>query len=88
MSKIKMFEAINHNRRGFLFNAAMTLAAAPLVTMGIADAQSSKTNPGELPRELPPIKPGTNTSFSSLSRSTPASSTLDTLKPALPMVPR
>jgi pimeloyl-ACP methyl ester carboxylesterase len=58
----KMVEEINHGRRRFLGTAAMTIAAAQLGMIGSADAQSSKTKPAELPA----IKPGTNTSFSSL----------------------
>jgi pimeloyl-ACP methyl ester carboxylesterase len=57
-----MPEEINHNRRRFLRNAAMTVAAARLVTIGAADAQSGKTNPAE----VPPIKPGAHTSFESV----------------------
>jgi pimeloyl-ACP methyl ester carboxylesterase len=47
--------ATNQNRRGFLRNAAMTFAAAELA--GIASAA---------PQAIPPIKPGTNTTFASL----------------------
>jgi len=57
-----MSEEINHDRRRFLRNAAMTIAAAELVMLGSADAQSSKLDPPA----LSPIKPGTNTSFASL----------------------
>jgi pimeloyl-ACP methyl ester carboxylesterase len=52
---------INSDRRRFLRNAAMTIAAAEFVTIGSADAQSSKKTPA-----VSPIKPGTNTSFTSL----------------------
>src|SRR6266513_4180793 len=52
-----MSEEINHERRRLLGAAVLTLAAAELATMGSADAQS---------RTINPIKPGTNTSFSSL----------------------
>jgi len=62
MSTIKRPEEINHDRRSFLRNAAMTLAAAELVAIGSAHAQSSQTSPAQ----APPIKPGTNTSFGSL----------------------
>jgi len=62
MSTIKRPEEINHDRRSFLRNAAMTLAAAELVAIGSAHAQSSQTSPAQ----VPPIKPGTNTSFGSL----------------------
>ena len=58
MSSIATSEEINRNPRRFLRNAAMTLAAAELATMSSAKAQSSK--------KIPPIKPGTNTSFGSL----------------------
>ena len=53
-----MFEAIDYHRRGFLRNAAMTLAATELARIGSVNAQSSKS--------VPPIKPGTNTSFAAL----------------------
>ena len=62
MATIKMSEEINHHRRRFLGAAAMTIAAAELVMIGSADAQPSKTKPAD----VPPIKPGTNTSFGSL----------------------
>ena len=52
-----MAEQINQDRRRLLGTAVLTLAAAELTTTGSADAQSRKINP---------IKPGTNTSFSSL----------------------
>src|SRR5580693_1457549 len=62
MSTIKMSEAINHNRRRFLRNAGMTLAAAELAALGSANAQSSQTSPAQAPR----IRPGTNASFGPL----------------------
>jgi pimeloyl-ACP methyl ester carboxylesterase len=52
-----MPEKINNDRRRLLANAAVGIAAAELGTIGSADAQTTKINP---------IKPGTNTSFSSL----------------------
>src|SRR6266436_5235180 len=52
-----MAEQINQDRRRLLGTAVLTLAAAELATMGSADAQS---------RKISSIKPGTNTSFSSL----------------------
>jgi pimeloyl-ACP methyl ester carboxylesterase len=52
-----MFEEINQDRRRLLGTAVLTLAAADLAMIGSADAQPGKINP---------IKPGTNTSFSSL----------------------
>jgi pimeloyl-ACP methyl ester carboxylesterase len=52
-----MSEEINHDRRRFLGTAVLTVAAAELAMLGSANAQSLTINP---------IKPGTNTSFSSL----------------------
>jgi pimeloyl-ACP methyl ester carboxylesterase len=57
-----MSEEINNDRRRFLRNSAMTIAAVELVTVSSALAQSSKKKPSD----LPPIKAGTNTSFGSL----------------------
>ncbi|MGO9513145.1 MAG: alpha/beta fold hydrolase [Steroidobacteraceae bacterium] len=57
-----MFEAINLDRRGFLGTAAMTIAAAEFGITGSAAAQTVRNNPAS----VPPIKPGTNTSFGSL----------------------
>jgi hypothetical protein len=57
-----MSEEIKHNRRRFLGTAAMTLAAAQFVMFRSAEAQSGKAEPAD----VPPIKPGTNTSFGSL----------------------
>ncbi|HYM08094.1 MAG TPA: alpha/beta hydrolase [Terriglobales bacterium] len=57
-----MFEELNHNRRRFLRNATVAFAAAELATIGSADPQSSQTSPPQVPQ----IRPGTNTSFSSL----------------------
>jgi pimeloyl-ACP methyl ester carboxylesterase len=57
-----MTQAINNDRRRILGTAAMALAAAPLVMMGTATAQSSAT---KLPI-IPEIRPGTNTSFRAL----------------------
>ena len=37
-----MSEAINHDRRSFLRNAAMTLAASELATFGAVNAQSNR----------------------------------------------
>ena len=56
-----MSSKINHDRRCFLGTAAMTIAAAELGMIGSANAQS-KPNP----KDLPTIKPGTNTSFGAL----------------------
>ena len=62
MDTIKVREEINHRRRRFFGAAAMTVAAAQLGMTGFADAQTN----GAKPRDLPAIKPGTNTSFASL----------------------
>ena len=58
MSIIGIFEAIDQNRRNFLRKTAFTLAAAPLAA-GLANAQSRQP-------AIPPIRPGTNTSFGTL----------------------
>src|SRR5437588_6377715 len=52
-----MSEEINHDRRGLLGAAVLTVAAAELAIVGASDAQSGK---------IGPIKPGTNTSFATL----------------------
>ncbi|WP_341530491.1 alpha/beta hydrolase [Nostoc sp. UHCC 0302] len=52
-----MFKQLKYDRRQFLGAAAMTIAAADLVIIGSAGAQSRKINA---------IKPGTNTSFGAL----------------------
>jgi pimeloyl-ACP methyl ester carboxylesterase len=57
-----MSEKIDHHRRRFFGATALTIAAAQLGMTGFTGAQVSKTKP--VP--LPPIKPGTNTSFASL----------------------
>jgi pimeloyl-ACP methyl ester carboxylesterase len=57
-----MSEEIKHNRRRFLGTAAMTFAAAQFGMFRSAEAQSRKTEPAD----VPPIKPGTNTSFGPL----------------------
>ena len=57
-----MSKEINHDRRRFLGTAVMTLAAAELSMIGAAKAQSGISKPAE----VPPIKPGTHTSFASL----------------------
>ncbi|HEV7618605.1 MAG TPA: alpha/beta hydrolase [Burkholderiaceae bacterium] len=57
-----MSEEINHHRRRLFGTAAMTIAAAQLVMIGSAKAQSNTTKSAGLPT----IKPGTNTSFGSL----------------------
>jgi hypothetical protein len=65
-----MCQEINHDRRRFLRNAAMTIAAAELAMIGSLHAESSKAKPAD----ARPIRPGTHTSFASSSRSMPASS--------------
>jgi pimeloyl-ACP methyl ester carboxylesterase len=62
MDTIKISEEIDHDRRRFFGTALMSVAAAQFVTIGSAGAQSSRTQPADLPA----IKPGTNTSFASL----------------------
>ena len=57
-----MSEEIKYGRRRFMSNAAMTIAAAKLATIGSANAQSSQTNPVNLGQ----IKPGTNASFGAI----------------------
>ena len=57
LSEETELEGINHHRRRFIGSTAMTIVAGQFGMIGSADAQSSKINP---------IKPGTNTSFSSL----------------------
>lgn len=62
MDTIKVVEKIDHQRRQLFGAAAMTIAATQLGIVGSVNAQSSKTNQAQ----IPPIKPGTNTSFASL----------------------
>jgi alpha/beta hydrolase fold len=62
MHRIKMSEGFNHHRRRFLGTAAMTIAAAQLGMTGFAHTQPNTTKPAD----LPPIRPGTNSSFASL----------------------
>ena len=57
-----MSEEINHHRRRFFGAAALTIAAAQFGTVTLAKAQSSS---GTI-ADVPTIKPGTNTSFSSI----------------------
>ena len=52
-----MAEQIDNDRRRILGVVVLSIAAAELVVIGSADAQSRKINP---------IKPGTSTSFASL----------------------
>ena len=62
MDTIKVVEKIDHQRRQLFGAAAMTIAATQLGIVESANAQSSKTNQAQ----IPPIKPGTNTSFASI----------------------
>jgi pimeloyl-ACP methyl ester carboxylesterase len=57
-----MSDQINHPRRRFFGTAIMSLAAAQFALSGLAQAQSGKAKPANLPA----IKPGTNTSFGPL----------------------
>jgi pimeloyl-ACP methyl ester carboxylesterase len=58
-----MSDTINHNRRRFFATVAMAAAAAQFGAIGAVQAQSAA------PRSsLPPVKPGTNTSFAPLKR--------------------
>jgi non-heme chloroperoxidase len=45
-----MSKELSHNRRRFLRNATVALAAAELASIGSADAQSSQTSPGPAPQ--------------------------------------
>jgi pimeloyl-ACP methyl ester carboxylesterase len=62
MDTTSISEEIDHSRRRLVGAAAVTFAAAQLGMPGLANAQSSETKPAGLPA----IKPGTNTSFSSM----------------------
>src|SRR5262245_12427108 len=62
MDTIKIPEDINRHRRLFLRAATATIAAAQLGWIGSAAAPPGKT--GATP--VPPIKPGTHTSFGPL----------------------
>ena len=55
---------INSDRRHFFGTAAMTIAAAQLGMVAVGNAQSGSGKGAN----LPPIKPGTNTSFASLKK--------------------
>src|ERR1700738_5042029 len=55
---------INSDRRHFFGTAAMTVAAAQLGMVALGNAQSGNGKGAN----LPPIKPGTNTSFASLKK--------------------
>ena len=62
MKTTNLSEEIKQNRRRFLRNAAMTVAATKLLPFGYANAQSSAMDA----KDVPSIKPGTNTSFAPL----------------------
>ncbi len=62
MRKIEVSGEINRDRRRFLGTAALTIAASQLGAIGSANAQSSKPKSVN----VPPIKPGTNTSIGQL----------------------
>jgi pimeloyl-ACP methyl ester carboxylesterase len=64
MNTIKMPEEIDHSRRHFLGNAAMTIATAQLGIFGSLEAQSRKAASADVPA----VKPGTNTSFGPLNQ--------------------
>src|SRR5215831_11903457 len=55
-------DEIDRRRRAFFGATAMTIAAARLGMIGTAAAQPATATPGR----VPPIKPGTNTSFAPL----------------------
>ena len=57
-----MLEEINHQRRRFIGNAALAVAATQLGFLGSASAQ--QRNPAST--DVPAIKPGTHTSFASI----------------------
>jgi len=59
-----MSDEINSDRRHFFGTAAMTVAAAQFGMVALGDAQSGNGNGAN----LPPIRPGTNTSFASLKK--------------------
>jgi pimeloyl-ACP methyl ester carboxylesterase len=59
MSEDTNSSRLNNNRRRFLSSAAFTIAAAQFGMLDSANAQSTK-------KDLPTIKPGTNTSFAPL----------------------
>src|SRR5208282_5477870 len=66
MNPIKMPEGIsediNHPRRRFLSTTAMAITAAQFGMLSSAKAAASS----DTATEIPPVKPGTNTSFSSM----------------------
>jgi pimeloyl-ACP methyl ester carboxylesterase len=62
MDKIKRSKDVDHQRRRIVGAAAMTFAAAQFGVTGSANAQAIKASQ----KELPAVKPGTNTSFGPL----------------------
>jgi len=62
MNSMSLSETINQNRRRFLSTAAMTVAATQIGMFNHANAEAATANPADVPA----IKPGTNTSFTSL----------------------
>jgi len=62
MNPIEMSEDINRPRRRFLSTAAMAITAAQFGMLSSAKAEASS----ETSTEIPVVKPGTNTSFSSM----------------------
>jgi alpha-beta hydrolase superfamily lysophospholipase len=63
MRRIEAAECIDHRRRRFFFGGALaTVAAAQLSSTALPKAQVGATRP----KELPVIRPGTNTSFAAL----------------------
>jgi pimeloyl-ACP methyl ester carboxylesterase len=60
MNPIKGLEAVNQNRRRFVSNAAIALAATQLGMFRGAGAQTASAS------HVPAIRPGTNTTFTSL----------------------
>jgi pimeloyl-ACP methyl ester carboxylesterase len=62
MNSMSLSETINQNRRRFLSTAAMTVAATQIGMFSPANAEAATANMADVPA----IKPGTNTSFTSL----------------------
>jgi pimeloyl-ACP methyl ester carboxylesterase len=62
VGKIEPFTGVNEHRRDLLGAAALTIAAAQLGMIGSTAAQPAKPTAAD----LPPIKPGTNTSLGPL----------------------
>jgi pimeloyl-ACP methyl ester carboxylesterase len=62
MNLIKKPETINHLRRRFLSNTAMAITAAQFGMLSPAKAETTS----EAATEIPPARPGSNTSFSSI----------------------